>query len=185
MTGTACCLQRAAEQPNRLDYSNAKIGANKFAGLVKAASDLPAVLPYRWRGGCAWHNGKPDFQFRQATLKGARQTRFLRFRSAGRSRRRYHQAVQPRAQGTARRTAQGFDRSHYLWGPCHRKGEALFNAICAEKGEGIIAKKASAPYAARAPNPAQFNASTPGFVIVGWQASAQKARLPLASLAVP
>ena len=53
------------------------------------------------------------------------------------------------------------------------KGEALFDAICAEGGEGIIAKKASAPYrGARARNWLKVKCiQRQEFVIVGWQAS--------------
>ena len=53
------------------------------------------------------------------------------------------------------------------------KGEALFDAICKESGEGIIAKKASATYrGARAKNWLKVKCiARQEFVIVGWQAS--------------
>ena len=53
------------------------------------------------------------------------------------------------------------------------KGEALFDAICKEGGEGIIAKKASAPYrGARAKSWLKVKCiQRQEFVIVGWQAS--------------
>ena len=53
------------------------------------------------------------------------------------------------------------------------KGEALFDAICKEGGEGIIAKKAKAPYrGARAKNWLKVKCiQRQEFVIVGWQAS--------------
>ena len=53
------------------------------------------------------------------------------------------------------------------------KGEALFDAICTEGGEGIIAKKANAPYrGARAKNWLKVKCiQRQEFVIVGWQAS--------------
>ena len=53
------------------------------------------------------------------------------------------------------------------------KGEALFDAICKEGGEGIIAKKASAPYrGARGKNWLKVKCiQRQEFVIVGWQAS--------------
>jgi bifunctional non-homologous end joining protein LigD len=53
------------------------------------------------------------------------------------------------------------------------KGEALFDAICKEGGEGIIAKKASAPYRGeRAKTWLKVKCTQrQEFVIVGWQAS--------------
>jgi bifunctional non-homologous end joining protein LigD len=53
------------------------------------------------------------------------------------------------------------------------KGEALFNAICAEKGEGIISKKASAPYrGARTRCWLKVKCiQRQEFVIVGWSES--------------
>jgi bifunctional non-homologous end joining protein LigD len=53
------------------------------------------------------------------------------------------------------------------------KGEALFDAICKEGGEGIIAKKAKAPYrGARAKNWLKVKCiQRQEFVIVGWQSS--------------
>ena len=53
------------------------------------------------------------------------------------------------------------------------KGEALFDAICKEGGEGIIAKKASASYrGSRAKNWLKVKCiARQEFVIIGWQAS--------------
>jgi bifunctional non-homologous end joining protein LigD len=53
------------------------------------------------------------------------------------------------------------------------KGEALFDAICAEGGEGIISKKASAPYSGtRSRNWLKIKCiQRQEFIIVGWQDS--------------
>ena len=53
------------------------------------------------------------------------------------------------------------------------KGEALFDAICGEGGEGIISKKASAPYrGARTRNWLKVKCTRrQEFVIVGWSES--------------
>jgi bifunctional non-homologous end joining protein LigD len=56
------------------------------------------------------------------------------------------------------------------------KGEALFDAICAEGGEGIISKKAGAPYRGeRSKNWLKVKCiQRQEFVIIGWQASEKR-----------
>src|SRR4029453_16421115 len=53
------------------------------------------------------------------------------------------------------------------------KGEALFDAICQEGGEGIISKKASAPYSGtRSRNWLKVKCTLrQEFIIIGWQES--------------
>ncbi|MEO5640548.1 MAG: DNA ligase D, partial [Sphingomicrobium sp.] len=66
------------------------------------------------------------------------------------------------------------------------KGEALFDAICKEGGEGIIAKKASAPYVgSRAKNWLKIKCTNrQEFVIVGWQESDRRSGFRSLHLAV-
>ena len=153
---------------------NGKDWSDKFRGLVKAASDLPAGCLIDGEAVALGKNGKPDFQLLQATLKGGDAD--LAFYA-------FDLLVD---QGEDITKLPNLERKErlaallkaapppILYGDhVIAKGEALFNAICAEKGEGIIAKKASAPYrSARAKSWLKVKCiQRQEFVIVGWQAS--------------
>ena len=153
---------------------NGKDWSDKFRGLVKAASDLPAGCLIDGEAVALGKNGKPDFQLLQATLKGGDAD--LAFYA-------FDLLVD---QGEDITKLPNLERKErlaallkaapppILYGDhVIAKGEALFNAICAEKGEGIIAKKASAPYrGARAKSCLNVKCiQRQEFVIVGWQAS--------------
>ena len=151
--------------------------SDMFRGLVKAASELPAGCLIDGEAVALGKNGKPDFQLLHATLKGGDAD--LAFYA-------FDLLVD---QGEDITSLPNLERKERLaallkaaTGPLiygdHviAKGEALFDAICAEGGEGIIAKKASAPYrGARTKNWLKVKCiQRQEFVIVGWQASEKR-----------
>jgi bifunctional non-homologous end joining protein LigD len=148
--------------------------SDKFRGLVKAASNLPAGCLIDGEAVALGKNGKPDFQLLQASLKGGDAD--LAFYA-------FDLLVD---QGEDIVGLPNLERKERLAALLRAapppilygdhviaKGEALFDAICKEGGEGIIAKKASAPYrGARAKNWLKVKCiQRQEFVIVGWQAS--------------
>ena len=153
---------------------NGKDWSDKFRGIVKAAADLPAGCLIDGEAVALGKDGKPDFQLLQASLKeGHADLAFYAF-----------DLIVDQGEDISRlsnlerkeRLAAllGSDHAPILYGDhILAKGEALFDAICKEGGEGIIAKKASAPYrGARAKNWLKIKCTNrQEFVIVGWQES--------------
>jgi len=148
--------------------------SDKFRGLVKAASALPAGCLIDGEAVALGDTGKPDFQLLQASLKGGdAELAFYAFDLlvdqgediTGLPNLERKQRLAALLKGVGPPMIYG---DHIL-----AKGEALFDAICAEKGEGIIAKKASAPYrGARAKSWLKIKCiQRREFLIVGWQAS--------------
>ena len=126
---------------------NGKDWSDKFRSLVRAASILPAGCMLDGEAVALGPNGKPDFQLLQSTLKGGDAD--LAFYA-------FDLLVD---QGEDITKLSNLERKERLAALLKSvsppllygdhvvgKGEALFSAICAEKGEGIISKKASAPY---------------------------------------
>ena len=148
--------------------------SDRFRGLVKAAAALPAGCLIDGEAVALGKNGKPDFGLLQATLKGGNaDLAFYAFdllvdqgeditKLANIERK---QRLAALLKAVPAPLVYG---DHVL-----AKGEALFDAICKEGGEGIIAKKAKAPYrGARAKNWLKVKCiARQEFVIVGWQAS--------------
>ena len=148
--------------------------SDKFRSIVKAAADLPAGCLIDGEAVALGEDGKPDFQLLQATLKGGEAD--LAFYA-------FDLLVD---QGEDIRKLPNLERKERLAGLLKAvsapilygdhvvgKGEALFDAICKEGGEGIISKKAKAPYKGeRAKNWLKVKCiQRQEFVIVGWQAS--------------
>ncbi|MDQ3074217.1 MAG: DNA ligase D [Pseudomonadota bacterium] len=148
--------------------------SDKFGSLVKAASALPAGCLIDGEAVALGENGKPDFGLLQATLKG------------GDADLAYYAFDLIVDQGDDISDLPNIERKQRLAallkpfsGPIiygdHvlAKGEALFDAICKERGEGIIAKQAKAPYrGVRTRNWLKVKCiQRQEFVIVGWQAS--------------
>jgi bifunctional non-homologous end joining protein LigD len=153
---------------------NGKDWSDKFRGLVKAAGELPAGCLIDGEAVALGVNGKPDFQLLQSTLKdGKADLAFYAFdlivdrgediSKLGNLERKERLAAL--LKGVGGPIIYG---DHIL-----TKGEALFEAICKEGGEGIIAKKASAPYRSeRAKNWLKIKCiNRQEFVIIGWQES--------------
>ena len=153
---------------------NGKDWSDRFRAIVKAAAALPAGCLIDGEAVALGENGKPDFQLLQATLKGGdADLAFYAFDLivdrgedlSGLSNLERKARLAALLKGGAAPILYG---DHIV-----AKGEKLFEAICAEGGEGVIAKKASAPYRGdRAKNWLKIKCiNRQEFVIVGWQAS--------------
>jgi len=148
--------------------------SDKFRGLVKAASDLPAGCLIDGEAVALGKNGKPDFQLLQSSLKGGKAD--LAFYAFDLLVDRGEDITRlPNIERKERLAALLKSASHPLLYGDHviGKGEALFDAICAEGGEGIISKKANAPYSgSRGRNWLKVKCiQRQEFIIVGWQES--------------
>ena len=153
---------------------NGKDWSDKFRGIVKAAADLPAGCLIDGEAVALGKTGKPDFQLLQTSLKeGHADLAFYAF-----------DLIVDQGEDISKLSnLERKERLAALLGSGHApilygdhilaKGEALFDAICKEGGEGIIAKKASAPYrGARAKSWLKIKCTNrQEFVIVGWQES--------------
>ena len=162
-SGTASAFTR-----NGNDWSD------KFKGITRAAGALPAGCLIDGEAVALGKNGKPDFGLLQMSLKdGDADLAFYAF-----------DLLVDRGEDIKRLTnLQRKERlaallkgapPPLLYGDhIIAKGEALFDAICKEGGEGVIAKKANATYrGARAKNWLKVKCiQRQEFVIVGWQAS--------------
>ena len=126
--------------------------SDKFRALVKAAADLPAGCLIDGEAVALDKNGKPDFQLLQATLEGRRRRpRLLRLRPAGRPGRGHHASCPTSSARSGSRRCSRRSAAPILYGDhVIGKGEALFDAICKEGGEGIISKKAKRALSRRA-----------------------------------
>jgi bifunctional non-homologous end joining protein LigD len=154
---------------------NGKDWSDKFRALVKAAEKLPAGCLIDGEAVALNKQGKPDFQLLQSTLKEQRgkNLAFYAFdllvdrgedvtRLSNLERKERLKALLEKAPST-------FIYGDHVTG----KGEALFNAVCTEGGEGIIAKKASASYRGnRTKSWLKIKCiERQEFVIVGWTES--------------
>jgi bifunctional non-homologous end joining protein LigD len=148
--------------------------SDKFRSLVKAASTLPARCLIDGEAVALGDNRKPSFQLLQASLKGEKaDIAFYAFDllvDRGEDITRL-----PNIERKERLAALLKAASHPILYGDHviAKGEALFDAICKEGGEGIISKKASAPYSGtRSRNWLKIKCiQRQEFIIVGWQES--------------
>jgi bifunctional non-homologous end joining protein LigD len=148
--------------------------SDKFRAIVKAASDLPAGCLIDGEAVALGDKGKPSFQLLQASLKGGKAD--LAFYAFDLLVDRGEDITRlPNIERKERLAALLRAASHPILYGDHviGKGEALFDAICKEGGEGIISKKASAPYSgARGRNWLKVKCiQRQEFIIVGWQES--------------
>ena len=128
-------------------------------------------------------DGKPDFQLLQATLKGGRRRpRFLRLRPAGRPGRGHPKLPNIERKERLAALLKAVPAPILYGDHVIAKGEALFEAICKEGGEGIIAKKAERAVSRRTGEElAQGQVHpAPGIRHRRLAGERQKARLPLA-----
>jgi len=154
---------------------NGKDWSDKFRALVKAAEKLPPGCLIDGEAVALNTAGKPDFQLLQSTLKDQKGKNLVFYAFdllvdrgediAGLS----NLERKERLKALLESAPPGFLYGDHVAG----KGEALFNAICAEGGEGVIAKKASAPYRGqRTRNWLKIKCiNRQEFVIVGWSES--------------
>ncbi|MBA2467411.1 MAG: DNA ligase D [Sphingomonas sp.] len=122
--------------------------SDKFRGLVRAAAKLPAGCLLDGEALALNDKAKPDFQLLQSTLKDSKGANLAFYAfdlliDCGEDIRKL-----PNIERKERLAAllKGINPPLIYGDHIVAKGEALFNAICAEGGEGIISKKASAPY---------------------------------------
>jgi len=154
---------------------NGKDWSDKFRGLVKAAAKLPAGCLIDGEAVALDEKGKPSFQLLQSTLK-ERQGANLVFYA-------FDLLVEdgkdikklPNIERKARLAAllEGASApiiyGDHVIGP----GEALFTEVCKQGGEGIVSKKADAPYrGTRTRNWLKIKCiQRQEFVIIGWSES--------------
>ncbi len=154
---------------------NGKDWSDKFRALVKAAESLPPGCLLDGEAVALGKTGKPDFQLLQSTLKDSKGNNLVFYAFdllvdrgediTGLS----NLERKERLAGLLKSAPTVLHYGDHVIG----KGEALFNAICAEGGEGIIAKKASAPYrGARTKSWLKIKCiNRQEFVIIGWSES--------------
>jgi bifunctional non-homologous end joining protein LigD len=148
--------------------------SDKFRSIVRAAADLPAGCLIDGEAVALGEDGKPDFQLLQASFKGGdADLAFYAFDllvDQGKDIRKLSNLERKeRLAALLKAVSPPILYGDHVVG----KGEALFDAICKEGGEGIISKKAKAPYKGeRAKNWLKVKCiQRQEFVIVGWQAS--------------
>ena len=148
--------------------------SDKFRAIVRAAAKLPAGCLIDGEAVALDEKGKPSFQQLQATLKGGdADLAYYAFDLlvdrgediTGLS----NLERKERLAALLKAAAPPILYGDHVVG----KGEKLFDAICQEGGEGIISKKAKAPYRGdRGRNWLKVKCiQRQEFVIVGWQDS--------------
>jgi bifunctional non-homologous end joining protein LigD len=154
---------------------NGKDWSDKFRALVKAASNLPPGCLIDGEAVAINDEGKPDFQLLQSTLKESR-GKNLAFYA-------FDLLVDRGEDITRLPNIERKDRLKSLLAGVPApilfgdhvigQGEHLFREICKQGGEGVIAKKADAPYRGeRARNWLKIKCiQRQEFVIVGWSES--------------
>ena len=175
MTATGCC-SRVGDGVATAWTRNGKDWSDKFKALVKAAAQAARRLPDRRRGGRARRRGQAELPAAAVDAQGAagRQPRLLRLRPADRPRRGHPQAAQYRAQGAARGAARRACRRRSSTATMSSAAARRCSTrVCKQGGEGIISKKASAPYSGtRTRNWLKIKCiQRQEFVIVGWSES--------------
>ena len=148
--------------------------SDKFRAIVRAAAKLPPGCLIDGEAVALDKKGKPSFQLLQSTLKGGdADLAFYAFDllvDQGEDIRKLPNIQRKERLAALLRTAG----PPILYGDhVVGKGEALFEAICKEGGEGIISKKAKASYKGeRGKNWLKIKCiQRQEFVIVGWQDS--------------
>ena len=154
---------------------NGKDWSDKFRALVKAAEKLPSGCLIDGEAVALGKGGKPDFQLLQSTLKESKGKNLVFYAFDLLVDRGEDITKLPNLERKERLAALLENAPSVILYGDHvaGKGEALFNAICKESGEGIIAKKASAPYRSdRTKSWLKIKCiNRQEFVIVGWSES--------------
>ena len=148
--------------------------SDKFRPIVRAASKLPAGCLIDGEAVAIGKDGKPSFQLLQSTLKGGEADlvfyAFDLLVEEGKDITRL-----PNLERKKRLAAllKGVGPPILYGDHVVGKGEALFDAVCKAGGEGIVSKKASAPYrGGRTRNWLKVKCfERQEFVIIGWQES--------------
>ena len=153
---------------------NGKDWSDKFRSLVRAAASLPAGCLIDGEAVALGKGGKPDFQLLQTSLKGGEADQaFYAFDllvDQGKDITKLPNLERKeRLAALLKGTGSPIVYGDHVVG----KGEALFEAICAEGGEGIVSKRADAPYrGTRTRNWLKVKCiQRQEFIIVGWSES--------------
>ncbi|GAA3896827.1 DNA ligase D [Sphingomonas limnosediminicola] len=127
---------------------NAKDWSDKFKTLVKAAAKLPAGCLIDGEAVAIDDNGKPSFQLLQSTLKEAKGANLVFYAFDLLVDRGEDIRKLPQIERKARLAAmlEGVSPPILYGDHVVGRGEALFNEVCKQGGEGIVSKKADAPY---------------------------------------
>jgi len=154
---------------------NGKDWSDKFKAVVKAAAKLPAGCLIDGEAVALDDNGKPSFQLLQSTLKGPKGANLVFYAfdlliDRGEDIRKLPQIERKERLAVLLKTAP----PPILYGDhVVGRGEALFDEVCKQGGEGIISKKADAPYrGARTRCWLKIKCiQRQEFVIIGWSES--------------
>lgn len=154
---------------------NGKDWSDKFRALVKAASKLPAGCLIDGEAVALDEDGRPNFQLLQSTLQEQRGANLAFFAFDLLVDRGEDITRLPNIERKDRlKTLLGGVRPPILFGDhVIGQGEDLFREICKQGGEGLIAKRADAPYRAeRSKNWLKVKCiQRQEFVIIGWSES--------------
>ena len=127
---------------------NGKDWSDKFKALVKAAAKLPAGCLVDGEAVAIDDKGEPSFQLLQATLKDRQGANLVYYAFDLLIDRSKDIRKLPNIERKERLAAllEGVSPPILYGGHFIGRGEAMFNAMCEQGGEGIVSKKASAPY---------------------------------------
>ena len=127
---------------------NGKDWSDKFKALVKAAAKLPAGCLIDGEAVAIDDSGRPSFQLLQATLKEQKGANLVFYAFDLLIDRGEDIRKLPNIERKKRLAAllEGVSPPIIYGDHVVGRGEALFEEVCRQKGEGIISKKASAPY---------------------------------------
>jgi bifunctional non-homologous end joining protein LigD len=154
---------------------NGKDWSDKFKSLVKAAAKLPAGCLIDGEAVAIDDKGKPSFQLLQATLKDGQGANLAFYAFDLLIDRGEDIRGLPNIERKERLAAllKGVSPPFIYGDHVIGRGEALFEEVCRQRGEGIVSKKASAPYkGTRTRNWLKIKCiQRQEFVIVGWSES--------------
>ena len=154
---------------------NGKDWSDKFKTLTKAATGLPAGCMLDGEAVAIDDSGKPSFQLLQSTLKESKGANLVFYAFDLLFDRGEDIRKLPNIERKQRLAAllEGVSPPIIYGDHVVGRGEALFEEVCKSGGEGIISKKASAPYkAARTRCWLKVKCiQRQEFVIVGWSES--------------
>ncbi len=127
---------------------NGKDWSDKFRALVKAAASLPPGCLLDGEAAALNDQGRPDFQLLQSTLKESRGKNLVFYAFDLLVDRGEDITRLPNIERKERLRAllDGVPPPILYGDHVIGQGEALLEQICAQKGEGVIAKRADAPY---------------------------------------
>ena len=154
---------------------NGKDWSDKFKALVKAAAKLPAGCLIDGEAVAIDDDGKPSFQLLQSTLKDRRGANLVFYAFDLLIDRGEDIRKLPNIERKERLAAllKGVSPPILYGDHVIGRGEELFREVCKMGGEGIVSKKASAPYSGtRTRNWLKIKCiQRQEFVIVGWSES--------------